>query len=430
MIETVLRTLLIGACAVAPLHLSAQDPPQQTDGHIRVFLDCSYLCDLDFFRREIMFVDYVRDRQDADVHVLVTSRQNGSGGQDYEISFMGLGDYAGVEGVQRYSSSSTDTRDEERRGLAQQVTFGLMEFVGRSAIAGRIHFTLRPSAEGERTGAQPEDDPWNFWVFTIHGSGSVNGQSARDGYRVSGSLTANRVTEDWKLNLRANGSYSRTEYELSDSDPYLYTSRSYGANGLLVRSVTDHWSLGARASASISTYNNEDLRLRTGPAVEYNIFPYDESSRRQLTFQYSVGINAVNYEEETIYEKTEEILWEHSLATNLSFVQPWGQSSVVLEGSQFLNDLSKNRITLFASTRVRLVRGLDFNLSGHVSRVRDQLSLPREGASDEEILLRRKQLETSYEFGLAAGFSFRFGSIYNNVVNPRFGGGGMHIFFF
>jgi hypothetical protein len=424
MIKIVLRPLLLGVCLAAPLDLSAQDPSRQAGSQLRVFLDCSYLCDLDFFRREISFVDYVRDRRDADVHVLVTSRRNGSGGLDYEISFIGLGDYAGIDGSQRYSSSSTDTTDERRHGLARMVTFGLMEFVAGLPVANRIQITLRQPPGGRQTTAQPEDDPWNFWVFAVSGSGSLTGEEAREGYRVSGSLTADRVTEDWKLNLRANGSYSRTEYELSDSDTYLYTSRSYGVNGILVRSVTDHWSVGGRTSASVSTYRNEDLRFRLGPAVEYNIFPYDESSRRQLTFQYAVGINAVNYEEETIYEKTSETLWEHSLTTLLSLVQPWGRSSLVLEASQFLHDLSKNRITFFASTRVRLVRGLTFNVGGHVSRVRDQLSLPREGASDEEILLRRRQLETSYEFGLSAGFSYRFGSIFNNVVNPRFGGGG------
>jgi len=45
-------------------------------------------------------------------------------------------------------------------------------------------------------------------------------------------------------------------------------------------------------------------------------------------------------------------------------------------------------------------------------------------ASLEEILLRRKELATEYEYSLSIGLSFTFGSIYSNVVNPRFGGGG------
>jgi len=51
-------------------------------------------------------------------------------------------------------------------------------------------------------------------------------------------------------------------------------------------------------------------------------------------------------------------------------------------------------------------------------------------ASLEEILLRRRMMETTYSYFALVGVSFTFGSIYTNVVNPRFGsfhGGGMHI---
>ncbi|MCH7717659.1 MAG: hypothetical protein IH876_16150, partial [Gemmatimonadetes bacterium] len=121
----------------------------------------------------------------------------------------------------------------------------------------------------------------------------------------------------------------------------------------------------------------------------------------------------------------------HSLTGALSFTQPWGSSSVSLTGTQFLNDLSKNRLTLFANTNIRLVRGLSLRLFGVASRVRDQLFLPKAGATDEEVLLRRRQLETSFTYFVSAGFTYRFGSIFNNIVNPRFGGaGGGEGFFF
>ena len=37
----------------------------------RVFIDCRG-CDRDYFREEITYVNYVRDRKDADIHVLDT----------------------------------------------------------------------------------------------------------------------------------------------------------------------------------------------------------------------------------------------------------------------------------------------------------------------------------------------------------------------
>ena len=45
----------------------------------RVFLDCNF-CDENFIKNEIEFVDWVRDRKDANVHILVTRQRLGNGG--------------------------------------------------------------------------------------------------------------------------------------------------------------------------------------------------------------------------------------------------------------------------------------------------------------------------------------------------------------
>jgi hypothetical protein len=77
-----------------------------------------------------------------------------------------------------------------------------------------------------------------------------------------------------------------------------------------------------------------------------------------------------------------------------------------------------------------LLKGLSLSLYGGYSKINNQLSLRREGASLEEVLTQRRQLETSYNYWGGFGISFSFGSIYNNIVNPRFGsinGGGMTI---
>jgi len=55
--------------------------------------------------------------------------------------------------------------------------------------------------------------------------------------------------------------------------------------------------------------------------------------------------------------------------------------------------------------------------------IRNQLYLARSGLSDEEILTERRQLATDSRYSISFGFSYTFGSIFNNVVNPRFDGG-------
>ncbi|HMA55027.1 MAG TPA: hypothetical protein VKT17_11215, partial [Acidobacteriota bacterium] len=56
-----------------------------------VFLDCDRrTCDFEYIKTEITFVNYVLDRQTADVHIIVTRQQTGSGGNEYTLAFMGL----------------------------------------------------------------------------------------------------------------------------------------------------------------------------------------------------------------------------------------------------------------------------------------------------------------------------------------------------
>ena len=80
---------------------------------LRVFLDCER-CDFDYLRQEVVHINYVRDRRDAQVHVLVTTDRAGAGRQ-FTLNFIGLGTFEGVEQKLIYTSSNTDTDDERRR---------------------------------------------------------------------------------------------------------------------------------------------------------------------------------------------------------------------------------------------------------------------------------------------------------------------------
>ena len=68
-------------------------------------------------------------------------------------------------------------------------------------------------------------------------------------------------------------------------------------------------------NASASTYSNYDLDAGLSPGIEFNVFPYSESTRRQLTFKYSAGIQYANYTDTTIFGKTTETLGLHPGST-------------------------------------------------------------------------------------------------------------------
>jgi hypothetical protein len=166
------------------------------------------------------------------------------------------------------------------------------------------------------------------------------------------------------------------------------------------------------------------LSVNPSPALEFNLFPYSESTRRQLRFLYRIGYQGVQYREVTIYDKLSENLWNQSLSVTLDLKEKWGSVSTTLSGSHYFHDIDKNRLNLFTILNVRLFKGLSVFAFGGGSRIHDQLSLPKGSATLEEVLLHIKQLETNYNYFFSVGLSFTFGSIFTNVVNPRFGSDG------
>ena len=92
--------------------------------------------------------------------------------------------------------------------------------------------------------------------------------------------------------------------------------------------------------------------------------------------------------------------------------------------SNYLHDWSKNNLSLDIYLNLRIAKGLSFRLYGGASMIHNQLSLVKGGATTEEILLRRKLIGTQYYLFSSFGITYTFGSIYSNVVNPRFGSGG------
>ena len=84
------------------------------------------------------------------------------------------------------------------------------------------------------------------------------------------------------------------------------------------------------------------------------------------------------------------------------------------------NDIDKFSTSLYGNLSFRIVRGLSVFVNASTSLVRDQVYLAKSDLTDEEILIERRQLATDSRYRISFGFSYTFGSIFNNVVNPRF----------
>lgn len=424
--------LLVVAVGVWLPALALAQEPQAAGllaADLRVFLDCQApFCDFDHFRREIAFVNWMRDQRDAHVHLLVTAERTGGGGWAFSLAFIGRAALAGQDDTLHYTSRNTDTDPEVRDGLTHTIRLGLVPYAARTALAPRLQVTYQAPAAVEAAQITPAEDPWNFWSFRVGVNGSVEREAQQREVSVRGSASASRATEALKIELNVFGRYRRDEFELQDTT-VVNTSENISARFLTVWSLGPNWSAGFGVEANRSTFSNRDLALSGGPAIEFNVFPYAESTRQQVTFMYQLEGAAFDYQEITVEQKLSEFLPRHSLTISAAVRQPWGQVHGSVRGIQYFHDPEVHRIDTFAGLEFRLFRGLSFNFFGSIARIKDQFFLPAAGLTEEEILLERRQRETDFRFDVSAGFSFRFGSKFANVVNPRMASQG-GVFFF
>ncbi len=392
---------------------------QETDSLFKnnapsVFIDCQ-VYDIGILQNQVKFVNHVQSLSEAQVLVLITAQETESGDTQYTFSFKGQGNFQGDDDTLKYLAKAGDNI---RQGMSNTLKLGLMRYVGKTPIAKEVSIQLMDTVK-------PTDveDKWNFWVFNMGVNSFLNGQSRTKSGNFFGNISASRVTEELKVRLSLRASHNKNTFTFGDTDIESIRN-SMGFDGLLVKSISDHWSVGAYVEAASSTYGNTKYAISAAPAVEFNLFPYSETTKRELRFLYRLNFNSVNYREETIYEKIKENLWGQSLSAILEVKQKWGNLNASLTGSHYFHDFSKNRLRFNADISLRIIKGLNFNIDGSYSIIHDQLSLPRGGATLDEILLRQKELATTYNYGFSVGLSYTFGSIRSKVVNPRFGSGG------
>jgi hypothetical protein len=385
---------------------------------LKVFLDCES-CFADFLRTEIEFVDYVRDRTEAEIHVIITRATTGGGGAEYTADFIGADRFANVSETLKTVTTSSDTDDIIRRQLATMVRVGLLRFLTRDGVPPRLGVTVRLGSEDKRPAVA--GDRWNNWVFSIRGSASFDGEESSRERQIGASVSADRITPEWKITFGAELDHEREEFDLDEDEPVEVERREQDFNWLVVKGLGEHWSVGASGDIESSTFDNTEFAISAAPAIEYNFFPYSMYTRRQLRALYGIGVGYVQYYELTLLGKTEETLPQHELSLTYEQREQWGSLEARIEWSQYLHDLSKSRLEANGELSIRLARGLSVSSEVGVSRIRDQLSLPARDATPEEILLRLRQLQSGYQYSVSMSLTYTFGSIFSSVVNPRFG---------
>ena len=397
------------ALIICSLALLAQDYPD----NLKVVIDCDP-CDDDQIRQQISSGDYVYDKFQANLHLLITQQGTGSGGREIKVSFIPRG-LPGLETFTLTTHTSGDaTRDMVREKILGAIRYGLTPFLfstGQEELA---------KVEIDKKAVESENirDPFNYWVFSIRASGNFDAEDSQRESEAGAELEASRITEIWRIESEAGASYDFKQAESEDreiisekNERWIRASSAY--------SISSHWSTGIEGGWQSDTYENLKSHFSIGPGIEYNVFPWKESDRRMFTIAYHLKADKLSYFEETIYDQLDETLARQSLRVEIEIIQPWGDFEVDVEAQNYLHDFNRYSLSYEADLGIRIFKGLSVFINTEARAIHDQLYLPKGNSTIEDILIQRRKQATSFELGGRLGFRYTFGSIYNNVVNRR-----------
>jgi hypothetical protein len=377
---------------------------------------------MNYTRQEIPFINYVRDIHDAQVVILVSDQNAGSGGRQYTYTFHGQLEFSGMDDTLSYTTSPDQTSTLIRQKRTDLLKMGLMRYVAKTPLFNEIEIRHNESLESEEV-----TDRWNNWVFELSTEPQFESEEAQKQLELRNSFNVSKITPEIKLEVELDHSFEQEKFiEYVNTDSMVsstYSSSSVRLNNLFVKSLNDHWSGGLRMEVGSSTRENYNFRTELLPSIEYDLFPYSEATHRQLRFLYGAGYQYNNYLDSTVYNKMEEHLYMQSLGIAYQIQKKWGSVNISLTGSNYFHDLSKNRVELFTSFNIRIFKGLSLRVFGRAAHINDQVNLQKGEVSEAERLLQLRELETKYRIDGGIEITYTFGSIYNNVVNPRFGNG-------
>lgn len=385
---------------------------------LNVFLDCHLICDEDYLKREMAYINFMREPSDSHVQIIIKSQKSAGGGSRISLRFIGSKQFNSKEDEYFLNLKPDISKENQRQEILEMLKRGLFYYLLRSEEAKNFNLDYTKTTVSKNN---LDLDLWRNWVFRINFSAWLDAEKGYSNSNYNSSLSINKITEKSKFlsNFRLNNSTTKYDYP----DYKLQTEKKNSSlDFTYVKSISPTLSLGGFTNITKDTYSNYNLKLRFEPAVEYNFYPYDESSKHRLSLLYGVGVGHNNYMDSTIYFKTEETFPLHQFEVRYNNIQKWGSVGLNLYSYQIIDveDMSKYYLNFSTDIDWKVVKGLSVNLWYWVTLNRAQISLVKGDVSSEDILTRQRELESNFKFYFNFGLSYTFGSTKNNIVNSRF----------
>ncbi|MFA9389442.1 MAG: hypothetical protein ACERKD_06525 [Prolixibacteraceae bacterium] len=371
--------------------------------------------DFDYLREEINFIDFVNDPFTADVQIIAVEEPTGSGGSNYSVrfhsrTFNNISDF-----TLNIPVIPKETSFNKQHKFTNTIIYGLMPFFNETSSSDnyKLHFELLNDSTSQDNTLS---DKWKNWVFSITSSGGFNVEQSKSGYNYAFIFKGDKVTDKIKINNFIYVNNRVTDYK---DLGYVYRYNYKYAFSKVVYSLSEHWSSGITLYPIQSSYYNKRFAIAAMGALEYNFFPWSESNEHIVSLAYSLGYEKLFFYKKNYRSNIQENMPLHRIYITGSTVQPWGDISVNLTGSEYLNDLSLYNLSFGADFSVRIAKGLSLTLNIMAISIHDQIYIPEDSYTVEQIISESIKLPTSFELSGSIGFTYQFGSIYNNIINRR-----------
>ena len=368
-------------------------------------------------RTELSYFDFVRDRFEADIQILIIEQEQSNGGKKFTIQFKGAKQWSNVNDTLFFNTQQANTPDDIREALLQQISIFLVHIIPLNNLPPNLVIEF-PKRENNRIDSIK--DKWNFWVFTPGIEGWAEGGTNNLWTSLKSDFTIRRINNQSKFIAKPYYNLISSFINL-DSAKLSGTAADYGLNLLYAKSISAHWSVGGIVQIGHNYFLNIKNAYKIAPVVEYNIFPFSMNTVKQVRFAYQIGLNNFNYLDTTVFNVLSENRFYQRLTLNIEYNRPWGSIMTGVFHNSYLNNFKQNRTGLNANLSLRLFEGFSLTLEGNVFFINDQISLLKNNLADEAYFLGTQQLPAKLNYLIDFGVRYTFGSIYNNIVNPRFG---------
>lgn len=391
--------ILICCLSFAPTY--AQEKGTIRSDQLSLYINCA--CDLDYIRLEIPYMSYRQERRAAHIHLQILTQEAGFRSLQYNLKFWGQKEFEGQDQELVFTTNSNMTKDEIRINLVKVIKAGLVPYLSQTTAIDQVDISYDSGDE-----IVVWTDRFKNWTFGVDGLfrlvGDVHDNDIpnRTNLDMYMGIRVSKLTPDWRFNALI--AFDRAWRWSKGSETMKLRSNHYG--GDLVATLGDHWAFGGVMDIdyrSNSTSRSNEWIARVGPKIEFNIFPYEEFIRNEFRINYIIRYNYAGLFRRSIGQLSENENYSHRLGFIYRIIRKWGDLSAIVYVYQGFRDLSIANTYMNVGMRKRLGKGIFLNIKAIAQTRFGQENLSRLSYTTE------------------VGVSYLFGSLHNNVVNPRRG---------